>query len=183
MAAYIATSACCRSSLAVGAVLGVERDADADADLEHQTLDRERLPQRLDQALGDPARRREIGRARQQDRELVAAQPGDGVGRAQRPLQARPDFGQQQIAELMAERVVDVLEAVEVEQQDRHVVTGALRASDGVLDPVVEQGAVGQGGQRVVQGQALELGLLRLALGDVAQDRDAEPFLVDLGCG
>ena len=38
---------------------------------------------------------------------------------------------------------------------------------------------MGRRGERVVQRQALELGLLRLALGDVAQDRDADPFLVD----
>ena len=76
--------------------------------------------QRIDQALGDPARGREIGRARQQHRELVAAQPRHGVDLAQRPLQPRTDLGQQQVADVMAERVVDVLEAVEVEQQHRH---------------------------------------------------------------
>ena len=161
------------------AVVRVERDADADADLEDQAVDAERLGQRIDQALGHPARGREIGRARQQHRELVAAQPRHGVDPAQRPLQPRTDLGQQQVAEVMPESVVDVLEAVEVEQQHRHRHPGALGGVDRHVDPVVEQGAVGQGGERVVQREALELGLLRLAFGDVAQDRDAEPFLVD----
>ena len=87
------------------------------------------MPQRLDEALGDAARHLEIGRPDQQDRELVAAEASDGIGGAQRPLQARPDFGQQLIANLMAERVVDVLEAVEIEQQHRHVVTACAARS------------------------------------------------------
>ena len=80
----------------------------------------------------------------------------------------------------MTEGVVDVLEAIEIQQQHGHLLARPLRVFDRLLDPVVEQGAIGQPGERVVQRHALELGFLQLAFGDIAQDRDADPFLVDL---
>ena len=128
----------------------------------------------------DPTGHRKVGRPEQQDGELVAAQTGDRVGAAQRLLQTRADLGQQPIADLVTERVVDVLEAIEIQQQHGHLLARPLRVFDRLLDPVVEQGAIGQPGQRVVQRHALELGFLQLAFGDIAQDRDADPFLVDL---
>ena len=145
-----------------------------------EVLDRERPPQRLDQALGRPAGHRQIGRPEQQNGELVAAQTGDRVGAAQRLLQTRADLGQQPIADLVTEGVVDVLEAIEIQQQHGHLLARPLRVLDRLLDPVVEQGAIGQPGQRVVQRHALELGFLELAFGDIAQDRDTDPFFVDL---
>ena len=48
----------------------------------------------------------------------------------------------------MAQLVVDLLEAVEVAEQHRRVVAGG----EGLLEPVGEQHAVGQAGQRVVDG-------------------------------
>ena len=70
----------------------------------------------------------------------------------------------------MAERVVDVLEAVEVDDQDRHRDPWAPAAGQGVLQPVGEQGPVGQSGQRIVQSLPDELFLQLLAVGDVAGD-------------
>ena len=64
---------------------------------------------------------------RQQDRELVAAEAGDGVAVADAVLQAPGELDQQQIADVVAERVVDLLEAVEIEQQQRQRVGGARR--------------------------------------------------------
>ena len=55
------------------------------------------------------------------------------------------------IAGGMAQRVVDVLEAVEVEQQDRDQATLAARARQLLAEPVAQQGAVGQAGEQIVQ--------------------------------
>ena len=83
--------------------------------------------------------------------ELVAAQARHGVRGAHDLGQARADLDQQLVAGLVAERVVDRLEAVDVEQQHRDAEAEALGAAEGVLDAVEEQRAVGQAGERVVQ--------------------------------
>ena len=54
------------------------------------------------------------------DGELVAAEPPDEIDLAHAFLQPRRDLREQRIAGGMAERVVDVLEAVEIEAEHRH---------------------------------------------------------------
>jgi hypothetical protein len=63
----------------------------------------------------------------------------------------------------MAEPVVDVLEPVQVEQQDRHglAVAGAGQC---LLSGIVEQSPVGQAGQHVVIGEVVRLRFLGLEL-------------------
>ncbi len=65
----------------------------------------------------DGVRRCGVGDARQENGELVAAEAGDQVAAAHRPRQAPRDFPQERIARIVSERVVDVLEMVEVEHQ------------------------------------------------------------------
>jgi hypothetical protein len=62
------------------------------------------------------------GAVGQQDRELVAAQPRDGVARAQHAGDPRADELEQLVAAVVAERVVDLLELVEVEQHHDRLV-------------------------------------------------------------
>ena len=62
----------------------------------------------------------------------------------------------------MAERVVDELEVVEVDEEHADEPIGAPLAGQRVLDAVVEQRAVGELGQRVVEGAVAELLLERL---------------------
>ena len=59
-----------------------------------------------------------------------------------------------------------MLEVVQVDEQ--HGQVALARAGQGVLDPLGEQGPVGQAGQRVVERLVDELGLQLLAVGDVA---------------
>jgi hypothetical protein len=62
------------------------------------------------------------------DRELVAAQPRERVVLAQQLLQPRADLAQHLVAGVVAERVVELLEAVEVDQQQGELVAvGAAR--------------------------------------------------------
>ena len=53
----------------------------------------------------------------QQDGELVAAEAGDGVAVAKGRLHALRDRLQQLVADVVPERVVDELEAVEIEEE------------------------------------------------------------------
>jgi hypothetical protein len=52
----------------------------------------------------------------QHDRELVAAQAGERVLVAQQPGHARTDLAQDLVAGMVAERVIELLEAVEVDE-------------------------------------------------------------------
>ena len=75
--------------------------------------------QAVQDALGDDGRLARVADVVEQERELVAAQPGDGVVRAERTFQAACDRLEQLVAAGVAEAVVDDLEAVEVEEQHR----------------------------------------------------------------
>ena len=99
-------------------------------------------------------------RSSTQDRELVAAQAREHVGRAQHRLQAPRHVHQQLVAGLVAERVVHHLEAVEVEVHHREALLGmALHARDGAVQLLVEVHAVGELREAVVVGVVVELGL------------------------
>ena len=76
---------------------------------------------------------------------------------------------QQPVAGLVAEAVVDDLEAVQVQEHQRHGPTRALRARHRLAQAVAEQHAVGQAGEAVEIGQVAELLLRLLAVGHVAQ--------------
>ena len=110
------------------------------------------------QVLAQLQRALDIG-LRHQDRELVAGEPGDDIGGAN-PLAHHPgDLADQVVAGVVAERVVDRLEAVDVD--DHHRAAAAVASAEG--DVLVEFGAkaapVEQPGQRVVVGQVAKLGL------------------------
>ena len=100
----------------VGAVLREGSDADAGRRLEREPVQVEGLLERLVDAVGEHGRldHASVG---VQDRELVAAQAGDDAPAAH-CVQPRAQLLQQQVAALVTECVVDLLEAVDVEQED-----------------------------------------------------------------
>ena len=100
------------------------------------------------------------------DREFVAAETGDHVDLPQATLEADGDDAQQFVAERMAERVVDLLEVVEIEAEKRETLAG-FGGDEGGADALGEQGPVGEAGQGIVARHKGDL-LLRLQpLGDV----------------
>ena len=68
---------------------------------------------------------------------------------------ARADLEQELVARVVAERVVDLLEPVEVHEHDRRAVAAAFRGAERDLGPVAEHHPVGQVGERVVEREAL----------------------------
>ena len=101
-----------------------------------------------EQALRDLDRQlaRRVGReVLAQDRELVAAEPGDGVAGTDHAFERAGDRDEELVARVVAEAVVDVLEAVEVEERDADGRLRALAARDRLAEPVDEQQAVRAG--------------------------------------
>ena len=120
----------------VAAVLGVPGQADAGVQRDADPVHVDRLGQRVLQALH---RRLSGGRvsARHEYRELVPAEAGDEVLAAEGGAQPRADLLQDEVAVMVSERVVDVLEAVEVDQQQaaRFQRRGPERGADRLHEP------------------------------------------------
>ena len=149
-----------------------ESDADARPEPELVAADLDRSRHRCEQPLGDGGGLGRLGNAREQDRELVAAEPRDGVAGTDERLDAAAELGENVVADAVAVLVVDRLELVEVEVDERRL--GALRLADGyrVLELLVEEGTVRKAGERVEERLLPQL-LLRLALGGDVEDDDA----------
>ena len=88
--------------------------------------------------------------AGQHEHELVAAEARDRVRLAHRRREPLRDRLQQLVAGVVAERVVDALEVVEVEEQAGDLRGVALRLREDLLQPLVQQRAVRQAGEDVV---------------------------------
>ena len=121
-------------------------------------------------AGGGARGRGEVRGAVEHHDEFVAAEAGGGVDRANFVLQPARDADQQGVADGVAEAVVDELESIEVEEEQREVVVRiTLCAGEGLADAVGEQGAIGQPGEPVVQRRPSQVGLGVLQLGDVGE--------------
>ena len=107
------------------------------------------------------------GQVGHQHEELVAALSPDDVARAAGPAQALGDGGQELVAGLVPEAVVDELEVVEVDVEDGERSPAVLHVRDRGVEPASELVAVGQAGQRIVIGAVGELLLGTLAVADV----------------
>ena len=129
----------------------------------------DRRPDRLEQTLDHTHGLGRLADRRDHDGELVATEARRHVARAQRLVDAQADRRENLVAALVAPAVVDVLEVVQVEEEQRNLLLRLLPDRDDVLELLLEERPVRKAGQRVVQRQLPEL-LLRLALrGDVEQ--------------
>jgi hypothetical protein len=136
----------------------VQRDADAARHVELQRVDRDRALELLEDAFGEQDGGRLVLEVRQHQAELVPAQTRHHVIGSKGGGQPRTDLLQEQIAEVMAERVVDLLEVVEVDQHDRDE-RGIRVLGDGLAELLLEQDPVRQVGQRIMQRLVLVLAL------------------------
>jgi len=136
--------------LDVRRVVRVQRDADAGLDLERDPAQPDRLGQRGAQPDGHLPGHALVGRRGQQHGELVTAQPGDQIAGPHAVGQPVRHHPQQGIADRMPQRVVDLLEPVEVEQQEPGPAARPRHREQRVVGPAQQQGAVGQPGQLIV---------------------------------
>ena len=153
---------------------GGEDGADADSDPGLALAQHERLADDGDDPLAQAA---DIGLAfgaDLDDRELVAADPGDGVGLADQGMEALADLLDEPVAGIVAQSVVDLLEAIEIEHQQGDLLAAPAVAGQGLAQAVLEQGAVGEAGELIVERLVLGRGLALLELADQFDDRAVE---------
>nr|WP_284616584.1 hypothetical protein [Rubrivivax pictus] len=156
------------------AVLGMVRkdgDADAGADGQRRRAEGNRGRHRLDDLVRDLAGRRGVVQIRQHDDEFVPADARGRVAGAYAGLQAGGHFREHPIAGLVAVLVVDGLETVEIDEQQRHLVTVAGRVGQRHVDAVCRKAQGRQAGQLVVRGQVLDLVALPGHFGQQPLDR------------
>ena len=97
-----------------------------------------------------------IGEVFADDDELVAAEPRDGVVATDRGGEPSAHRDEQLVAGVVAEAVVDDLEAVEVEEEHRHHGPAVTEAGEGGVEPLDRERTVGQVGERVVEREMTE---------------------------
>ena len=155
----------------VGAVaVGREqRAADAGADDQRFAAEHEWRAQCGCDLVRDPLGRRTTARAVEQHHELVAAPTRHRVALPHRGPQPLRHLSEQHVAFVVAEAVVHVLEAVEVDEEHGDTGARAARAGERLQQPVAQEEAVRQPGQRIVGGLVLDAFGHR---GDVAQVGD-----------
>lgn len=154
-----------------------EREPDARPYGQLAPAQAERVEEGVTDTLGRALRLLDPGDVLEQHRELVATEPRDRVARAGAGAQALGDGDQQLIACRVAEGVVHPLEVVQVEEQHRDAALPPQ--GQGVPDTVAEQDAVGQVGQRVMEGAVVQLVLPDAQLGDRALQVAGEGEVLD----
>ena len=129
------------------------RDAHARPYVEHQALDGERLIDAGHDLVGRRLNVKVVTGRAEQDGELVAAKAPHEALRPGEAHQPPPHLPQDCVARDVAQRVVDLLEPVQVHQQDRDL---ARRVRlERVCEAFAEGDPVGQARQRVVVGLVL----------------------------
>ena len=143
--------------LLVVRVRGVRRDPDAHGQRTAPCAVRVREPVRRDRLadlLGDDEGAGGVGLG-QHDRELLAAVAGDDVDLAHDRRQHPAELGERRVAGDVTVRVVEALEVVGVDHEQRQVLAVALRARDLVVEPLLQVAVVAQAGELVGDREAL----------------------------
>ena len=122
--------------------------------MQRQLAEHERRDEQPAHAAGQPFGVRDGAHVGQQDRELVATEPRDDVVVPQRAAQPFRDLLQQLVPAVVAERVVDVLEPVDVQEHEPDAGPGLLRLEDRAPHPLREHAPVGQPRERVQEREA-----------------------------
>ena len=150
----------------------VEADADARIDEHLLVLKAEGLPEQVENVLGHRCRILAPLQCLDDEDEFIAAQAGDGILRTHCLFQPFGDPLQKEVTHGVAHGVVDVLEAIQIEEQHGGPGPLTLGTQDCLLQAVVEQQPVGEFGQRVVVRQMGELVLGLLDTTDITEYSD-----------
>ncbi len=148
----------------------IHADADARRHPAFLPLNRHRLDERGEDLARDGRDLFRLGHFLHQHHELVPAQARHHVARAHGLREASAHFLQQLVAGLVAERVVDVLEAVEIYEKHCEIAVVAAGVLDREIEHIAEHRPVRQRSQGVVIGEEMDALLVQLALGDVLAD-------------
>ena len=118
-----------------------------------------------------------------QQRELIPADARQGVRAAHASAQVVRDLAKHRVAGIVSERVVDDLEAIQVEEQHRRRGAGALCASERLVQLVIEEQAIRETRQIIMVGQMPDsFGCLAAFDGDAGQlGADPDQLCIHLG--
>ena len=153
--------------LGVLAVVGDHRYADTGPDMKIAPLEREGLPQHMQNLLGHAFHGGRVIDTGEHDQEFVAGQARHHIVGTQAAGQAIRHLDQHQVAGAMTEGIVDLLEAIQIQVHDHGLLALALAHADRLLHAIETEYAVGQAGQGIEIGLLDQLLLVRLALADV----------------
>ena len=120
----------------------MHRDADARLNHEFVAIEIDRLRDRL-QYFSRHQRGGGAVRFGQQHNEFVTALTCHRIVFTQASGEPQRGFAQQCVAGMVAERIVDIFEAVQIDKQHRQRFAFAVRGGQHLLQPVVQQGAIG----------------------------------------
>ena len=157
--------------LGVPPVVGVDRHADAGGQAELAAGQPEGFVEGRQQARGAGTQPGPVVALGDQHDELVAAVAQHALAGAQHRLEAPRDLDQQLVAHVVAEGVVDVLEAVEIEETQGQPTPQPVGQGGRLAHHGGQLGAGGQAGEEVVAGQEADARLVGLLLADVGKHR------------
>ena len=135
--------------LGVGDVSAIGNHADAGAGVNLIAVDGDRRRNRSADLCRQRLGAGNVAHVLLQQRELIAAKAGDHIGIAHAVLQPVGDDFQENVAGGMPQRIVDILEMIEIEIKHRESMSAAFGARKGQLQPVEKRDAIGQAGQRI----------------------------------
>ena len=104
--------------------------------------------------------------------EFIPSLPAHRVRCAYLHLEAFCDGLKQFVADQMSQGIVDVLEAIQIQENHRDEGFVTLRQGDGLTEPVIEEQSIGQTGERVMLGGMLYLFRQGLCRAHVAENDD-----------
>jgi len=127
----------------------VEGNSGADRDVHRVAVDVEWSGHRPGERQRQHAGVRRVAQAGLEDRELVAAEPRDEIAAAHAVPETGRDQSKEAIAGRVPQRIVDVLEQVDVDVEDGKALRPAPARGERLLEPLEKGGSVGQTGQLV----------------------------------
>ncbi len=155
--------------IGAGAIVGIQGDADAGRNVGNFLLQVERRAHLFENFLGNTHHVARIVQLAQDDGEFIPAQPGHDIAAADAGGKTDCHFLEQQIALVMAQRVVDLLEIVEVDEHQRHGQQGTVRFFHFQPQMLMEHAPVRQAGEGVEIGLPPDQFFGCLLLGDVGE--------------
>ena len=160
-----------REGLQVFAVLGIHGNAQRRRHHELMAAHHQGRRHRLEQLASQMGGAVLVG-TRKHQHKLIAPHAGHGVLFTHLFMHAPRHSHQEFIAHAVPQRIVDVLEMVQIHEQHRQRLAGALGHADIVRKAVGQQGAVGQPGEQVEMRHPADALLVGLALAHVRENAD-----------
>ena len=148
-------------------VIGCDRNPDRGADHHPAAIKVVRLRQAFDDMRGNLRQDRPFDASGQDDLEFVTPQPADPAGRTDPAFKPLCHLFEQLVAGGMPQRIVDLFEPVEIDQEHRAGALSHLRRDQDLFERLRHEKPVGQSGQRIEMGQARHMLLRAASLGQI----------------